>query len=180
MKNSSLKVIADLIFIIDEILRSMKTKLLLFTATLLIIPLIPYAIAEYDDPVVVLETESGDIVIGTVEAVLGSMIIVLTKYINSKPVKSHVECICSTSNIRKRNIALVNDLVKIKIIGKLNGAIHGTINDPNLGVLFTKCRKCGNNVKPFRDIVKCVECGWTDDRKLSNDFLKSNFVTVRE
>ena len=124
--------------------------------------------------------ESGDIVIGTVEAVLGSMIIVLTKYINSKPVKSHVECICSTSNIRKRNIALVNDLVKIKIIGKLNGAIHGTINDPNLGVLFTKCRKCGNNVKPFRDIVKCVECGWTDDRKLSNDFLKSNFVTVRE
>jgi len=63
LKNSSLKVIADLIFIIDEILRSMKTKLLLFTATLLIIPLIPYAIAEYDDPVVVLETESGDIVI---------------------------------------------------------------------------------------------------------------------
>ena len=122
--------------------------------------------------------EKDDIVIGTVEAVLGSMIVVLIKYINSKPVKSQVECICATRSIRKRNIALVKDLVKLKIIGQLNGAIHGTIQDPELGVLFTKCRKCGMDVKPLRDIVKCVECGWTDDRKLSSDFLKTDFLKV--
>ena len=86
----------------------------------------------------------------------------------------------STRNIRKRNIALVKDLVKVKIIGKLNGAIHATLNGPELGVLFTKCRKCGKNVKPLRDIIKCTECGWTDERKLSSDFLKSDFVKVRE
>ena len=121
-----------------------------------------------------------DVVIGTVAAVMGSMFVVLVKYINSKPVKSQVECICSTRNIRKRNIALVKDLVKVKIIGKLNGAIHATLNGPELGVLFTKCRKCGKNVKPLRDIIKCTECGWTDDRKLSSDFLKSDFVKVGE
>ena len=121
-----------------------------------------------------------DIVIGTVAAVMGSMFIVLVKYINSKPVKSQVECICATRSIRKRNIALVKDLVKLKIIGQLNGAIHGTIQDPELGVLFTKCRKCGMDVKPLRDIIKCVECGWTDDRKLSSDFLNSDFLRVRE
>jgi len=49
-----------------------------------------------------------------------------------------------------------------------------------LGVLFTKCRKCGSEVKPLRDIIKCIECGWTDDRKLSNDFLKSDFIKMRE
>ena len=124
--------------------------------------------------------EKDDIVIGTVEAVLGSMIVVLVKYINSKPVKSQVECICATRSIRKRNIALVKDLVKLKIIGQLNGAIHGTMQDPKLGVLFTKCRKCGMDVKPLRDIIKCVECGWTDDRKLSSDFLNSDFLRVRE
>ena len=124
--------------------------------------------------------EKGDIVIGTVEAVMGSMIAVLIMFINSKPVKSHVECICSTRNIRKRNIALVKDLVKVKIIGKLNGAIHATLNGPELGVLFTKCRKCGKNVKPLRDIIKCTECGWTDDRKLSSDFLKNDFLKVGE
>jgi exosome complex component CSL4 len=124
--------------------------------------------------------EKGDIIIGTVEAVMGSMIAVLINYINSKPVKSQVECICATRNIRKKNVALVKDLVKLKIIGQLNGAIHATMQDPELGVLFTKCRKCGMDVKPLRDIVKCVECGWTDDRKLSSDFLKTDFLKVGE
>jgi len=124
--------------------------------------------------------EKGDIIIGTVEAVMGSMIAVLINYINSKPVKSQVECICATRNIRKKNVALVKDLVKLKIIGHLNGAIHATMQDPELGVLFTKCRKCGMDVKPLRDIVKCVECGWTDDRKLSSDFLKTDFLKVGE
>ena len=124
--------------------------------------------------------EKGDIIIGTVEAVMGSMIAVLINYINSKPVKSQVECICATRSLRKKNVALVKDLVKLKIIGHLNGAIHASIQEPELGVLFTKCRKCGMNVKPLRDIIKCVECGWTDDRKLSSDFLKSDFLKVRE
>ena len=124
--------------------------------------------------------EKGDIVIGTVEAVMGSMIAVLIKYINSKPVKAQVECICATRNIRKKYVALVNDLVKLRIIGTLNGATHAAMNSPELGVLFTKCRKCGKGVKPMRDIVKCIECGWTDDRKLSSDFLKSDFVKMRE
>ena len=38
--------------------------------------------------------EKDDIVIGTVEAVMGSMMAVLIKYINGKPVNSQVECIC--------------------------------------------------------------------------------------
>ena len=61
--------------------------------------------------------EKDDIVIGTVEAVMGSMIAVMIKYINSRPVKSQVECICATRNIRKKNVAMVKDLVKLKIIG---------------------------------------------------------------
>ncbi|MBV1923752.1 MAG: hypothetical protein KUG68_06985, partial [Flavobacteriaceae bacterium] len=111
---------------------------------------------------------------------MGSMIAVMIKYINSIPVKSQVECICATRSLRKKNVALVKDLVKLKIIGHLNGAIHASIQEPELGVLFTKCRKCGKNVKPLRDIIKCTECGWTDDRKLSSDFLKSDFIKMRE
>jgi len=45
--------------------------------------------------------EKRDIIIGTVEAVMGSMIAVLINYINSKPVKAQVECICATRSIRK-------------------------------------------------------------------------------
>jgi len=118
----------------------------------------------------------GDVVIGNVAAVLGSMIAVSIEYINNKPMMSHVECICSTRNLRKRTVALVNDTVALKIISHLNGAIHATISEPNLGVLFTKCKKCGGSVMPMRDAIKCKECSWIDDRKLSNDFGKSYFL----
>ena len=120
----------------------------------------------------------GDVVIGDVAAVLGSMIAVSIQYINGKPMMSHVECICSTRNLRKRTVALVNDTVALKIISHLNGAIHATISEPHLGVLFTKCRKCGGMVMPMRDAIKCKECSWIDDRKLSKDFGNNGFLQL--
>ena len=122
----------------------------------------------------------GDIIIGTVAAVMSSMIAVSIDYINGKPTTSKVECICGTRNLRIRNVALVNDIVTLKILNHLNGTIHAAINEPNLGVLFTKCRKCGGKVVPMRDALKCTECAWIDERKLSTDFGKNNFVNLRE
>ena len=121
----------------------------------------------------------GDIVIGTVAAVMSSMIAVSIDYINGKPVTSKVECVCSTRNIRKKNIALVNDIVTLRIMNHLNGTIHATIDEPELGILFTKCRKCGGKVVPMRDAIKCTECSWIDERKLSTKFNNSDFVNLR-
>jgi len=122
----------------------------------------------------------GDIVIGTVVAVMSSMIAVSIDYINGKRTTSKVECVCSTRNIRKKNIALVNDIVSLKILSQLNGTIHATIDEPTLGVLFTKCRKCGQKVVPMRDAIKCTECSWIDERKLSINFGNTDFVSLRE
>ncbi|MCV0373188.1 MAG: RNA-binding protein [Nitrosopumilales archaeon CG15_BIG_FIL_POST_REV_8_21_14_020_37_12] len=124
--------------------------------------------------------KAGDIIIGTVAAVMSSMIAVTIDYINGKPTTSKVECVCSTRNIRRKNIALVNDIVTLKIISHLNGTIHAAIDEPHLGVLFTKCRKCGNKVVPMRDAIKCIECAWIDERKLSTNFGNSEFVKLRE
>ena len=122
----------------------------------------------------------GDIVIGTVAAVLSSIIAVSIDYINGKKVKSHVECICSTRKYRKRNIALLGDLVALKIIAHLNGTIHADFDGPELGVLFTKCHKCGGGVILVRDAVKCKECSWIEERKLSINFENSDFVKLRD
>ena len=121
----------------------------------------------------------GDIIIGTVAAVMSSMIAVSIDYINGKPTTSKVECICGTRNLRIRNVALVNDIVTLKILNHLNGTIHASISEPNLGILFTKCRKCGSKVIPMRDAIKCVECGWIDERKLSANFGNGDFVNLR-
>ena len=122
----------------------------------------------------------GDIVIGTVAAVMSSMIAISMDYINGKPTTSKVECICSTRNMRIRNVALVNDIVTLKIISHLNGTIHATISEPHLGILFTKCRKCGGKVVPMRDAIKCTECSWIDERKLSSNFGKNDFFNLRD
>ena len=122
----------------------------------------------------------GDTITGTVVAVMSSMIAVSIDYINGKPTTSKVECVCSTRNIRKKNIALVNDIVTLKIVNHLNGTIHASINEPQLGILFTKCRKCGGRVVPMRDAIKCTECSWIDERKLSSNFNNSDFLRLRD
>ena len=118
----------------------------------------------------------GDVIIGIVEANLPSMIAIKIKYVNGKEMNSDLECICVTRHIRKKNIALAQDVVKAKIISHINGTIHATIDEPELGVLFTKCRKCFGTVVKMRDAVKCKDCGWIDDRKLSSEFGKSDFL----
>ena len=137
-------------------------------------------IARIKHPKMLSIPQVGDTVIGTVAAVMSSMIAVSIDYINEKPTTSKVECVCSIRNIRRKNIALVNDIVTLKILNHLNGTIHATIDEPNLGVLFTKCRKCGGKVVPMRDAIKCTECSWIDERKLSSNFGSSSFFRLRE
>ena len=118
----------------------------------------------------------GDIIIGVVEANLPSMIAIMIKFVNGKRMNSDLECICVTRHIRKKNVALAKDVVKAEIISHINGTIHASIDSQDLGVLFTKCRKCFGTVVKMRDAVKCKDCGWIDDRKLSSEFGKSEFL----
>ena len=122
----------------------------------------------------------GDVIVGAVAAVMSSMIAVSIDYINGKPTTSKVECVCGTRNLRIRNVALVNDIVTLKIVSHINGTIHAAINEPELGILYTKCRKCGGKVVSMRDAIKCADCGWIDERKLSKNFGKYDFVKLRE
>ena len=100
----------------------------------------------------------------------------MIKFVNGKKVNSDLECVCVTRHIRKKNIALAKDVVKAEIISHINGTIHASIDSQDLGVLFTKCRKCFGTVVKMRDAVKCKDCGWIDDRKLSLDFGKTEFM----
>ena len=118
----------------------------------------------------------GDTVVGTVAATMAFMIAVRIDYINGERTRAGVECICSTRNLRKRTLALVGDVLSLRILSLRNGALHATVGEPELGVLFTKCRKCGQVVMPYRDAIKCKECGWIDDRKLSSQFGKAAFA----
>ena len=64
---------------------------------------------------------------------MSSMIAVSIDYINGKPTTSKVECVCSTRNIRKKNVALVNDIATLKIVNHFNGTIHAAMDEPTEG-----------------------------------------------
>lgn len=123
--------------------------------------------------------QKGDIVIGTVSAVLSSMIAVVINYINGKPNYSGVECICQNPD-RRRVLARVNDVVALRVEAHLNGAIHASMDGPELGVLFTRCNICAGSVVPLRGGVKCPNCGYMEDRKISSDYEKADFVRLRD
>lgn len=127
-------------------------------------------VARVATPVQMHVPDVGDTVVGTVAVVMSAMFAVAIRYVNGRAVTSNVECVCSTRDSRRRMIALNGDVVALRILSRINGTMHATIDEPELGVLFTKCRKCGMGVITVRDGVKCAECGWFDERKLSSNF----------
>jgi exosome complex component CSL4 len=119
-----------------------------------------------------------DLVIGNVAALMNNMFAVAILYINGKPTHSGLECICQAKGAKKRIIARVSDVVMVRVISHLNGIIHATISDPELGVLFTQCNKCAGKVVAIGGNVKCVDCGYIEERKLSSKFGNSDFIKL--
>jgi exosome complex component CSL4 len=119
-----------------------------------------------------------DLIIGNVVALMNNMFAVNMLYINGKPTHSDLECICQARGAKKRIIARVSDVVMVKIISHLNGAIHGTISEPELGVLFTQCNKCAGKVVQIGGNVKCIDCGYIEERKLSSKFGNGDFIKL--
>jgi len=119
-----------------------------------------------------------DLVIGNVAALMANMFAVNILYINGKPTRSGLECICQARGAKKRIIARVSDVVMVKVISHLNGAIHATISEPELGVLFTQCNKCAGKVIQIGGNVKCVDCGYIEERKLSSKFGNGDFIKL--
>ena len=120
----------------------------------------------------------GDIVIGNISALMNNMFAVNMLYINGIPTHSGLECICQAKGAKKRILVRVGDIVMVKVFSHLNGVIHAIINEPELGVLFSQCVKCGSKVISMSSSVKCVDCGYIEERKLSTKFGSSDFIKI--
>jgi exosome complex component CSL4 len=118
----------------------------------------------------------GDVIIGTISALMNNMFAINIMYINGKPTHADLECICQARGAKKHILVRVSDIVMAKIISHLNGVIHAIINEPELGVLFSQCIKCGGKVVMLGSNIKCTDCGYIEERKLSTKFGNSDFI----
>ena len=137
----------------------------------------------------------GDVLVGYIEMLFGSMISVRVLYINEKKSYAGFSAIASTriggSNSggggwrergerRGRTIFRVGDIIRGRVISLLNSTIHITIDEKEFGVLYTLCFNCGGDTVRVHNSVKCIECGVYEERKLTNDYGKETFRLIHK
>ena len=131
----------------------------------------------------------GDITIGFIEMLFGSMMSMKILYINDKKSSSGFSAIASVRvgssgrerDRRGRSIFRVGDIIRGRVISLLNSSIHIAIDDKEFGVLYALCSSCsGDTVRIHGNGIKCVECGASEDRKLTDDYGKQTVASIHQ
>jgi exosome complex component CSL4 len=123
----------------------------------------------------------GDVVAGQVEATQASAAAFKIYYLNGKPTDKDFSGSLSLRSGRpgrggpRGPPVKLGDVVRCKVISRLNGIIHLTINEEELGVVYALCGTCGRPLLRGGNKAKCDECGNVEERKLASDFGNSPF-----
>ena len=72
---------------------------------------------------------------------------------------------------RKISPVKLGDIVRCRVYSLMNGIIHLTIDEPDMGVVVALCGNCGRQMlRGSSTKAKCDECGNVEERKLAGDF----------
>jgi len=125
----------------------------------------------------------GDVVMGFVEMLFGSMISVKMFYVNNKPYSSGLSAIASARtgnskggwnrdryNRKPKSIYRIGDIIRGQITSMMNSSIHITVDGANFGLLYSLCLNCGGDTVKINNGVKCIECSSYEEKRVSNDY----------
>jgi len=72
---------------------------------------------------------------------------------------------------RRSTPVKAGDIVRCRVFSLVNGIIHLSIDEPDMGVVAALCGNCGRPLlRGSATRVKCDECGNVEERKLARDF----------
>jgi exosome complex component CSL4 len=72
---------------------------------------------------------------------------------------------------RRTTPVKTGDVVRCRVFSLVNGIIHLTIDEPDMGVVAALCGNCGRPLlRGSATRAKCDECGNVEERKLARDF----------
>ncbi len=131
----------------------------------------------------------GDIVIGNIDMLFGSMISIKILYINDTFTNAGFSGIASSKiadsqvggyqgsgrrdRFEKKNrfSFRVGDLIRGRVHSLLNSSIHLIIDESDLGTVYSSCYNCGGEtVRIGNSRIKCIECGIQEEKKLASDY----------
>lgn len=118
-----------------------------------------------------------DWVTGQVEVAQASSANVKIYYLNGKPTHKDFAGMLSLRGMmggrgqRRSTPVKLGDIVRCRVYSLLNGIIHLTIEEPDMGVVAALCGNCGRPLlRGSGTRAKCDECGNVEERKLARDF----------
>lgn len=119
-----------------------------------------------------------DWVTGQVEGAQANSANVHIYFLNGKPTYKDFSGMLSLRGLsgggrgaRRTTPVKMGDIVRCRVFSLLNGIIHLSIDEPDMGVVAAMCGNCGKPLlrgSPTR--AKCDECGNVEERKLARDF----------
>jgi exosome complex component CSL4 len=118
-----------------------------------------------------------DWVTGQVEVVQANSANVKLYYLNGKPTHKDFSGMLTLRGLtggrgqRRTTPVKLGDIVRCRVFSLLNGIIHLTVDEPDMGVLAALCGNCGRPLlRGSATRAKCDECGNVEERKLARDF----------
>jgi exosome complex component CSL4 len=122
-----------------------------------------------------------DWVTGQVETVQANSANLHIYFLNGKPTYKDFSGMLSLRGLsgggrgqRRTTPVKQGDVVRARVFSLLNGIIHLTIEEPDMGVVSAMCGNCGRPLaRGSATRAKCDECGNVEDRKLARDFGKT-------
>lgn len=122
-----------------------------------------------------------DWVTGQVESVQSNSANVHIYFLNGKPTYKDFSGMLSLRGLsgggrgaRRTTPVKSGDIVRCRVFSLVNGIIHLSIDEPDMGVVAALCGNCGKPLlRGSATRVKCDECGNVEERKLAEDFGQS-------
>jgi len=119
-----------------------------------------------------------DWVTGQVEAVQANSANVHIYFLDGKPTYKDFSGMLTLRGLsgggrgaRRTTPVKTGDVVRCRVFSLLNGIIHLSIDEPDMGVVYALCGSCGKPLlRGSATRAKCDECGNVEERKLARDF----------
>jgi len=68
------------------------------------------------------------------------------------------------------------DILRAKVVSDKNRTFHLSTKEPNLGVIYAFCSRCGNVLNFSRMRMRCLKCGKIEKRKSAQDYGKGEMA----
>jgi exosome complex component CSL4 len=124
----------------------------------------------------------GSIVVGQVADVQSKIAIVRIFQIGRRSLSGFFTGILHVSDVSVRFVETMyeackpGDFIRARVVSDKNRVFHLSIKEPNLGIIYAFCSRCGAFLSFKRTRMRCLNCGNIEKRKVAQDYGKGGMA----